>query len=46
MDRTWAIVGVGNSPRVTSSIIPREEDQVGLCEQLGALSLFNSSNTI
>jgi len=46
MDRTWAIVGVGGSPRVTSSRIPGEEDKVGLYEQLGALSLFNPSSTI
>ncbi len=31
-------------PRVTSSRIPGEEDQVGPCEQLGALSLFNPSS--
>ena len=41
MDRTWTIVGVGGSPRVASSGIPGEEDQVGPCEQLNALSLFN-----
>ncbi|CAN6483002.1 unnamed protein product [Victoria cruziana] len=41
MDRTWTIVGVGGSPRVTLSGIPREEDQVGPCEQLDALSPFN-----
>ncbi|CAN6447342.1 unnamed protein product [Victoria cruziana] len=41
MDRTWTIVGVGGSPRVTSSGIPGEEDQVGPCEQLDALSPFN-----
>lgn len=32
MDRTWTIVGVGGSPRVPSSGIPGEEDQVGPCE--------------
>ena len=41
MDRTWAVVGVGGSPRVPSSGIPGEEDQVGPCEQLDALSPFN-----
>ena len=41
IDRTWAIVGVGGSPRVTSSKIPGEEDQVGPCEQLDTLFLFN-----
>jgi hypothetical protein len=46
MDCTWPIVGVGGFPRVTSSIILGEEDQVGPCEQLGALSFFNLSSTI
>jgi len=46
MDRTWAIVGVGSSPRVTSSRILVEEDQVGPWEQLGALSLFHPSRKI
>jgi len=46
MDHTWAIVGVSGSPRVTSSRIPGEEDQVGPCKQLDALSLFNPSSTI
>ena len=32
MDRTWTIVGVGGSPRLPSSGIPGEEDQVGPCE--------------
>ncbi|KAJ7942125.1 ATP synthase subunit beta, chloroplastic [Quillaja saponaria] len=41
MDRTWTVVGVGVSPRVPSSGIPGEEDQVGPCEQLDALSPFN-----
>ncbi|KAI9092963.1 hypothetical protein K1719_027486 [Acacia pycnantha] len=41
MDRTWTVVGVGGSPRVSSSGIPGEEDQVGPCEQLDALSPFN-----
>ncbi|KAM7460593.1 hypothetical protein LguiB_036071 [Lonicera macranthoides] len=41
MDRTWTVVGVGGSPRVPSSGIPGEEDQVGPCEQLDALSPFN-----
>ncbi|KAH0854188.1 hypothetical protein HID58_090134, partial [Brassica napus] len=42
MDRTWTVVGVGGSPRVPSSgLIPGEEDQVGPCEQLDALSPFN-----
>ncbi|KAI5322515.1 hypothetical protein L3X38_031587 [Prunus dulcis] len=39
--RTWTVVGVGGSPRVPSSGIPGEEDQVGPCEQLDALSPFN-----
>jgi len=43
MDRTWAIIGVGGSPRVTLFGIPGEEDQVDPCEQLDALSLFNST---
>jgi len=30
MDRTWTIVGVGGSPRLPSSGIPGEEDQVGV----------------
>lgn len=38
MDRTWTVVGAGGSPRVE---IPGEEDQVGPCEQLDALSPFN-----
>lgn len=46
IDRTWAIVGVGGSPRVTSSKIPGEEDQVGPCEQLDTLFLFNPLNRI
>ncbi|TYK08513.1 hypothetical protein E5676_scaffold323G00420 [Cucumis melo var. makuwa] len=37
MDRTWTVVGVGDSRRVPSSGIPGEEDQVGPCEQLDAL---------
>ncbi|KAK9082257.1 hypothetical protein Syun_031715 [Stephania yunnanensis] len=41
MDRTWTVVGVGGSPRVPSSGISGEEDQVGPCEQLDALSPFN-----
>ena len=41
MDRTWTVVGVGGSPRVPSSGIPGEEDQVGPCEQLDTLSPFN-----
>ncbi|CAH1417793.1 unnamed protein product [Lactuca virosa] len=41
MDRTWTVVGVGGSPRVPLSGIPGEEDQVGPCEQLDALSPFN-----
>ncbi|KAJ4700242.1 Pleiotropic regulator 1 [Melia azedarach] len=41
MDRTWTVVGVGGSLRVSSSGIPGEEDQVGPCEQLDALSPFN-----
>ncbi|KAL5696824.1 hypothetical protein ACHQM5_031314 [Ranunculus cassubicifolius] len=28
MDRTWTVVGVGGSPRVPSSGIPGEEDQI------------------
>ena len=44
MDRTWTtIVGVGGSLRVPSSG-PGEEDQVGPCEQLDALSPFNPSS--
>jgi hypothetical protein len=31
MDRTWMIVGVVGSPRLPSSRIPREDDQVGPC---------------
>jgi hypothetical protein len=46
MDHTWAIVGVDDSPKVTSSRIHEEEDQVGPCEQLGVLSIFNPSSTI
>ncbi|KAJ4700334.1 Ycf68 [Melia azedarach] len=34
-------LGVGGSLRVSSSGIPGEEDQVGPCEQLDALSPFN-----
>ncbi|KAJ7954424.1 40S ribosomal protein S6 [Quillaja saponaria] len=41
MDRTWTVIGVGGSPKVPSSRIPGEEDQVGPCEQLDALSPFN-----
>ncbi|CAN6447542.1 unnamed protein product [Victoria cruziana] len=41
MDHTWTIVGVGSSPKITSSGIPKEDDQVGPCEQLDALSPFN-----
>ncbi|GJT23957.1 ATP synthase beta subunit [Tanacetum coccineum] len=41
MDRTWTVVGVGGSPRVPLLGIPGEEDQVGPCEQLDALSPFN-----
>ncbi|KAF9620755.1 hypothetical protein IFM89_014359 [Coptis chinensis] len=41
MDRTWTVVRVGGSPRVPSSGIPGEEDQVVPCEQLDALSPFN-----
>lgn len=44
-DLVWIVhgpvVGVGGSPRVPSSEIPGEEDQVGPCEQLDALSPFN-----
>jgi hypothetical protein len=43
MDRTWTIVGVGGSPRVTSSEIPGEEDQVGPREQLDVLSPFEKN---
>ncbi|KAJ7941955.1 ATP synthase subunit beta, chloroplastic [Quillaja saponaria] len=43
-DLVWIVhgrvVGVGGSPRVPSSGIPGEEDQVGPCEQLDALSPF------
>jgi len=46
MDRTWAIVGVSDFLKVTSSKILGEEDQVGPCKQFGALSLFNPSSTI
>jgi hypothetical protein len=31
MDRTWMIVGLVGSPRLPSSGIPREDDQVGPC---------------
>ncbi|KAL9426593.1 hypothetical protein AB3S75_033390 [Citrus x aurantiifolia] len=41
IDRTWTVVGVGSSLRVPSSGIPGEEDQVGPCEQIDALSPFN-----
>ncbi|KAF3664399.1 hypothetical protein FXO37_11516, partial [Capsicum annuum] len=41
MDRTWTVVRVGGSPTVPSSEISGEEDQVGPCEQLDALSSFN-----
>lgn len=41
MDRTWTVVEAGGSLRVPSSGIPGEEDQVGPCEQLDALSPFN-----
>ena len=40
MDCTWIVVGVGGSLRVPSGI-PGEEDQVGPCEELDALSPFN-----
>ncbi|KAD5507979.1 hypothetical protein E3N88_15682 [Mikania micrantha] len=39
--RKWMVVGVGGSPRVPLSGILGEEDQVGPCEQLDALSPFN-----
>jgi hypothetical protein len=45
MDHTWAIVGVGGFLGVISSRIPREEGQVGPCEQLGALSPFKHNMT-
>ncbi|GKA00812.1 hypothetical protein Tco_0673477 [Tanacetum coccineum] len=41
MDRTWTVVGVGGSPRVPLLGIPGEDDQVGPCGQLDALSPFN-----
>ena len=41
MDRIWIVVGVGGSPRVPSFWILGEEDQVGSCEQLDALSPLN-----
>ncbi|KAL3513458.1 hypothetical protein ACH5RR_026175 [Cinchona calisaya] len=41
MDLTWMLVGVTGSPRVLSSKIPREEDQVGPSEHFDALSPFN-----
>ena len=44
MDRTWSIVGVGGSPRDLSYRILGEEDQVGPCEQLDVLSLFDPSS--
>ncbi|KAG6539763.1 hypothetical protein Mapa_018898 [Marchantia paleacea] len=44
MDRTWTIVGVGSSPRVTSSRIPGKRIKLAPCEQLDALSLFNPSS--
>ncbi|KAL8244010.1 hypothetical protein R6Q59_010268 [Mikania micrantha] len=46
MDRTWTVIGVGGSPRVPLSGIPGEEDQVGPCEQLDALSPFNPLSEI
>jgi len=46
MDRTWTVVGVSGSPRVPSSGIPGEEDQVGPCEQLDTLSPFNPLSEI
>ncbi|GJZ96492.1 photosystem I P700 chlorophyll A apoprotein [Tanacetum coccineum] len=39
-----SVVGVSDSPRVPLLGIPGEEDQVGPCEQLDALSPFNSLN--
>ncbi|KAF3679965.1 hypothetical protein FXO37_03585 [Capsicum annuum] len=44
MDHTWTVVGFGGSPRVPSSEISGEEDQVSPCEQLDALSLVNPLN--
>ncbi|KAH0679115.1 hypothetical protein KY284_020200 [Solanum tuberosum] len=41
LDRTWTVVGVSGSPRVPSSEISGEKDQVGPCKQLDALSPFN-----
>ena len=41
MDRIWIVVGVGGSPRVPSFRILGQEDQVGPCEQLDALSPLN-----
>ncbi|GKB12847.1 reverse transcriptase domain-containing protein, partial [Tanacetum coccineum] len=46
MDRTWTVVRVGGSPRVPLLGIPGEEDQVGPCEQLDALSPFNPLSEI
>ncbi|KAD6795826.1 hypothetical protein E3N88_06722 [Mikania micrantha] len=46
MDRTWTAVVVGGSPRVPLSRILGEEDQVGPCEQLDALSPFNPLSEI
>ncbi|RDX64176.1 hypothetical protein CR513_57297, partial [Mucuna pruriens] len=40
MDRTYMIVGVDDSPRVSSFGILRK-DQIGPCEQLDVLSSFN-----
>ncbi|KAL8259138.1 hypothetical protein R6Q59_027091 [Mikania micrantha] len=40
------VVGVGGSPKVPLSGIPGEEDQVGPCEQLDALSPFNPLSEI
>ncbi|PHT51684.1 hypothetical protein CQW23_06146 [Capsicum baccatum] len=46
MDCTWTVVGVDGSSRVPSSKISGEEDQVGPCEQLDALSPFNPLSKI
>ncbi|KAK4343590.1 hypothetical protein RND71_036684 [Anisodus tanguticus] len=46
MDRTWMVVRVDGSPKVPSSEISGEEDQVGPCEQLDVLSSFNPLSEI
>ncbi|KAG5569009.1 hypothetical protein H5410_063969 [Solanum commersonii] len=45
MDRIWTVVVSRRSPRVPH-LRSREEDQVGPCEQLDALSPFNPLSEI